>query len=83
MRIRLGGTSLPPTQSPPAPLYAYLRHINLKEEAMPDSTATATPSNAPDATVAAYVATWNETDAARRQAGIACAWPRWAAIAIR
>ena len=34
----------------------------------------ATPSTAPDATVEAYVATWNETDAARRQAGIARAW---------
>jgi len=40
---------------------------------MPDSTLSPT-SNAPDATVEAYVATWNETDAARRQAGIACAW---------
>ena len=40
---------------------------------MSDST-TATPSTAPDATVEAYVATWNETDAARRQAGIARAW---------
>lgn len=28
----------------------------------------------PDTTVDAYVATWNETDAARRQAGIARAW---------
>ena len=34
----------------------------------------AIPSTAPDATVEAYVATWNETDAARRQAGIARAW---------
>ena len=41
---------------------------------MLDSTATATTSTAPDATVEAYVATWNETDAARRQAGIARAW---------
>ena len=40
---------------------------------MPDST-TATTATAPDATVEAYVATWNETDAARRQAGIALAW---------
>lgn len=35
---------------------------------------TVTPSTAPDATVEAYVATWNETGAARRQAGIARAW---------
>ena len=41
---------------------------------MPDSTAPATASTAPDATVEAYVATWNETDAARRRAGIARAW---------
>ena len=41
---------------------------------MLDSTATATTSTAPDATVEAYVATWNETDAARRQAAIARAW---------
>ena len=34
----------------------------------------ATTSTAPDATVEAYVATWNETDAARRQAGVARAW---------
>ena len=40
---------------------------------MPDST-TVPSSTAPDATVEAYVATWNETDAARRQAGIARAW---------
>ena len=39
------------------------------------STATATiHSPATEATVEAYVATWNETDAARRQAGIARAW---------
>ena len=39
---------------------------------MPDSTiANAT---AAEATIAAYVATWNETDAARRQAAIARAW---------
>ena len=41
---------------------------------MPDSTATIPTLTAPDATVEAYVATWNETDAARRQAGIARAW---------
>ena len=34
----------------------------------------ATPSTTPDATVEAYVATWNETDALRRKAGIARAW---------
>ena len=28
----------------------------------------------PDSAIAAYVATWNETDAARRQAAIARAW---------
>ena len=39
---------------------------------MPDSTAAL--STATEATVEAYVATWNETDAARRQAGIARAW---------
>ena len=43
----------------------------------------ATVSPATDAAVEAYVATWNETDAARRQAGIARAWARPAAIAIR
>ena len=31
-------------------------------------------AEAADSTVEAYVATWNETDAARRQAGIARAW---------
>jgi hypothetical protein len=48
-----------------------------KEEAMSDRTAAATAgaSNAgADATIEAYVATWNETDASRRQAGIARAW---------
>src|SRR5204863_4502564 len=44
-----------------------------KEEAMPDSIATP-KSPAADSTIAAYVATWNETDATRRQAGIARAW---------
>ena len=34
----------------------------------------ATTSPAAEATVEAYVATWNETDAGRRQAGIARAW---------
>ena len=38
---------------------------------MPDST---TITTAADSTIAAYVATWNETGAARRQAAIACAW---------
>jgi hypothetical protein len=43
----------------------------MQEEAM----STATPvSPAAEVTVEAYVATWNETDAARRQAGIARAW---------
>ena len=32
------------------------------------------PTVTPDAVVEAYVATWNETDAARRQAAIARAW---------
>jgi hypothetical protein len=48
-----------------------------KEEAMSDRTAAATTgaSNAAaDATIEAYVATWNETDASRRQAGIARVW---------
>ena len=40
---------------------------------MSDS-ATTTTSTAPDSTVEAYVAAWNETDAARRQAGVARAW---------
>jgi hypothetical protein len=48
--------------------------LRSKEEVMSDSTATTTTSTAPDATVEAYVATWNETDAVRRQAGIARAW---------
>ena len=39
---------------------------------MPDSTAAL--ATVAEATVEAYVATWNETDAARRQAGIARAW---------
>ena len=39
---------------------------------MPDSTTTVT--SAADSTIAAYVATWNETDAARRQAAVARAW---------
>ena len=45
---------------------------------MSDRTTAATASGATngvaDATIEAYVATWNETDAARRQAGIARAW---------
>lgn len=32
------------------------------------------PTATPDAVVAAYVATWNETDPARRRAGLAAAW---------
>jgi hypothetical protein len=40
---------------------------------MPDIN-TAAANTATDATIEAYVATWNETDAARRQAGIARAW---------
>ena len=40
---------------------------------MPD-TATAIANVAIDATIEAYVATWNETDPARRRAGIARAW---------
>ena len=39
---------------------------------MPDSTATV-PTTA-ESTIAAYVATWNETDASRRQAAITRAW---------
>jgi SnoaL-like protein len=50
---------------------------------MPDAINTATPAlsaaegantAAVDATIEAYVATWNETDPARRRAGIARAW---------
>jgi len=32
------------------------------------------PTATPDAVVEAYVATWNETDSARRRAGLAAAW---------
>lgn len=32
------------------------------------------PTATPDAAVEAYVATWNETDPARRRAGLAAAW---------
>ena len=32
------------------------------------------PTATPDAVVEAYVATWNETDPARRRAGLAVAW---------
>ena len=39
---------------------------------MPDSTTNVTTTA--DSTIAAYVATWNETDASRRQAAIARAW---------
>ena len=45
---------------------------------MSDRTAAATAASngatAANATIEAYVATWNETDASRRQAGIARAW---------
>ena len=43
---------------------------------MPDHTTTAaTPhAGAIESTIEAYVATWNETDPARRRAGIARAW---------
>ena len=43
---------------------------------MPDhNTAANAPAlRAAEGTIEAYVATWNETDAARRQAGIARAW---------
>jgi SnoaL-like domain len=42
---------------------------------MSDRTSASVAANgAAEATVEAYVATWNETDAARRQAGIARAW---------
>ncbi len=42
---------------------------------MPDINTAATASTgAVDATIEAYVATWNETDPARRRAGIARAW---------
>src|SRR5205814_9002133 len=50
------------------------------EQAMADTAITASPAveapalSAVEGTVEAYVATWNETDAARRQAGIARAW---------
>jgi hypothetical protein len=49
-----------------------------KEEAMSDRTTaaatTAASNGVADATIEAYVATWNETDVSRRQAGIARAW---------
>jgi SnoaL-like domain len=38
------------------------------------STSTAAAPPVAEATVEAYVATWNETDAARRQAAVARAW---------
>ena len=41
---------------------------------MPDAINTTAANTAVAATIEAYVATWNETDAARRQAGIARAW---------
>ena len=42
---------------------------------MPDiNTATAPHTGAVEGTIEAYVATWNETDPARRRAGIARAW---------
>src|SRR5207249_11015425 len=49
------------------------RHV--KEEAMPDHATAATSNGAAvESTIEAYVATWNETDPARRRAGIARAW---------
>jgi hypothetical protein len=46
-----------------------------KEEAMSDrTTAPAAANGVADTTIETYVATWNETDAARRQAAIARAW---------
>jgi hypothetical protein len=39
----------------------------------PETVASATVA-AIDATIAAYIETWNETDAARRRAGVARAW---------
>jgi hypothetical protein len=41
---------------------------------MSTAAATAVQSNGVDVTIEAYVATWNETDPARRRAGIARAW---------
>ena len=41
---------------------------------MSTATAVATQDNNVDETIEAYVATWNETDPARRRAGIARAW---------
>jgi len=46
---------------------------------MPDHTTAASTATAPlagaiESTIEAYVATWNETDPARRRAGIARAW---------
>jgi hypothetical protein len=42
------------------------------------------PSTAtPDAVVEAYVATWNETDPARRRAGLAMTWTETGITAIR
>jgi hypothetical protein len=45
-----------------------------KEEAMSDRITAGASNGVADATIEAYVATWNETDASRRQAGIARAW---------
>jgi hypothetical protein len=41
---------------------------------MSTATATAIQTNGVDATIDTYVATWNETDPARRRAGIARVW---------
>ena len=41
---------------------------------MSTATATAVEANGVDATIEAYLATWNEPDPARRRAGIARAW---------
>jgi len=49
-------------------------HRHLKEEAMSDHSTITAANTAAESTIESYVATWNETDASRRQAGIARAW---------
>jgi hypothetical protein len=53
---------------------------------MSDRTAALSAAPSPavaEATVAAYLESWNETDPGRRQAAIARAWARGCTIAIR
>src|SRR5260370_34625330 len=75
---RLPPHYLPDNRHPRRSALTSCASLLAKEEAMSDRTAapaaTGAPNGVADTTVEAYVATWNETDAARRQAGIARAW---------